>query len=550
MRTKRKKGNVLYRLVLFALLLFTAFVTFSTFKIPGNYKLFAVQSGSMAPQIKTGSIVLVKPQDKYQKGDVITVTDSKNPRTPITHRIYSIENAPTGAIFQTKGDANDAPDIEKRLSKDILGKVYFSVPYIGFIVSYNKTRDGFIFLVIIPVTVIIYSEMIKIKKELAKFLLLAIIFGLSTMGGTNASYSDHETLNGNIFSAGSIALSLIDGNNYSNILPGFVQTKTIKVVNKGLLNFRYKIDLVMVGEDSSFCEALDIALPPNQPLTISGDEDDIAITISFNDSSASLQNKTCQFNFVFKAWQVDSNGTWGLKDEKVLNSSITSGNWDVTPPTSTITRPFNSNGDNKIQYTYFWNGKVEGTASDDLSGIDHVELSIYRTLLGLYWNGSSWVCGSETGTRVRATGTTSWSYQFNNQPPFGMFRIISHAVDKAGNIENSAVIEFESLEEPVPSLSTSLSPGHHYYSFVVNNITGYAKLSYDITYDTNSAPQGIAGHDNLINQSEYKNENILLGSRSSGGAITFDQGVKNIKITIILTRPDGTTYSLEKTDNQ
>ena len=117
-----------------------------------------------------GSVVLVKPQDIYQKGDIVTVADPKNPKTPVTHRIFSIQDATAGATFQTKGDANESPDIEDRLQKDVLGKVYFSVPYVGYVVSYGKTRDGLIFLVIIPVTIIIYSELMTIKNETVKLL--------------------------------------------------------------------------------------------------------------------------------------------------------------------------------------------------------------------------------------------------------------------------------------------------------------------------------------------------------------------------------------------
>ncbi len=166
----QKLGNIFYGLVFIVLLLVAAIVAFSTFKFPGNYRLFSVQSGSMEPTIKVGSIVLVKPQSNYRKGDIVTVTDPQNRRSPVTHRIFSIEEATAGATFQTKGDANKTPDAEKRLQKDILGKVYFSIPYLGYVSSYSKTRDGLIFLVIIPVTIIVYSEMVTIKNETVKLL--------------------------------------------------------------------------------------------------------------------------------------------------------------------------------------------------------------------------------------------------------------------------------------------------------------------------------------------------------------------------------------------
>lgn len=168
--------------------------------------------------------------------------------------------------------------------------------------------------------------------------------------------------------------------------------------------------------------------------------------------------------------QIPASGTpdgdywWHVKACDALNNcSDWSEVWkmtvDSTIPTSVITYPFNSNGDNEIKYTYLWNGKVEGTASDNLSGINHVELSIYRSLLDLYWNDTDWVKGSETGTRVTATlnSDNSWSYQFNNQPPLGRFLIIAHAFDNAGNQENSATIEFDN-EDIIPSSISSDTP--------------------------------------------------------------------------------------------
>ncbi len=392
------------------------------------------------------------------------------------------------------------------------------------------------------------------KLRFTQAIFLSLIIGLFTIGGTNASFVDTETSTNNSISAGSIDFALVGNANSSGIVPGFNETKNIKITKEGTLDFKYKVDLAITGGDSTFCNALLITLPSGQPLTISGTDTNVPVNISFGGGVGDQENKTCNFNLVFKAWQLNSDGTWGLTATETVDNTITSGVWDVTPPTSTITYPFNSNGDNMVQYTYIWNGKVEGTAHDDLSGVDHVELSISRTLLGLYLDKyNNWVNGTETGTRVLATPTSAdwstWSYSFHNQPPLGRFRIIAHAVDKAGNVENSAVIEFDNQAMPDPSLNTIVSVDRHYYSFTVENISDFSALSYSVIYDTDSAPKGFIGSVNLNNQSEYKNENILLGSESSGGGIAFDQNVNNIRITITLTRPDGTTLILEKTDN-
>lgn len=129
--------------------------------LPGGWKLFTVRSGSMRPQIPTGSLVVVHPAADYQVGEVITF---KNAPTPTTHRIQNISEG----IYMTKGDANDAPDSEPVRQEQILGKVVLSLPYLGYPVAFAKTQTGFLLLIIIPATVIVYSEILNIKNEIQK----------------------------------------------------------------------------------------------------------------------------------------------------------------------------------------------------------------------------------------------------------------------------------------------------------------------------------------------------------------------------------------------
>lgn len=166
----KKIGRILYGLIFFVLILIAGIVTISTFKIPGNYKLFNVQSGSMEPAIKKGALVIVKPIQNYQKGDVITVSEPANPKVSLTHRIFEVKEKDGKTFYVTKGDANNTPDTEDRPKENVIGKVLFSIPYIGYPIGFAKTRDGLIILIIIPITLIIYSELISIKNEVKKLI--------------------------------------------------------------------------------------------------------------------------------------------------------------------------------------------------------------------------------------------------------------------------------------------------------------------------------------------------------------------------------------------
>lgn len=154
-----------YNLILAVLFLFLLAVAGTFLPIPGNYKIFTVQSGSMEPKIKTGSLIFVKSFSEYSAGDVITIKSGKN---TVTHRVVSKKNQDGGISYQTKGDANEEADAEETNAKNVVGKTFFTLPYVGYPVGYARTKVGFILLVIIPATIIVYEELYKIKEEIMK----------------------------------------------------------------------------------------------------------------------------------------------------------------------------------------------------------------------------------------------------------------------------------------------------------------------------------------------------------------------------------------------
>jgi len=88
---------------------------FSTFPIPGNFKVMTVLSGSMEPAIKTGSIVVIKPEKNYKIGDIITFYSNESSLS-ITHRIYDAKIIKNEVYYITKGDANKTP-YDRKISK-------------------------------------------------------------------------------------------------------------------------------------------------------------------------------------------------------------------------------------------------------------------------------------------------------------------------------------------------------------------------------------------------------------------------------------------------
>jgi signal peptidase I len=163
-------SSIFYWLVICVLSLIAVLVGTSAINIPGGIKFYTVQSGSMEPSIHTGSIVVSKPSDKYNKGDIITFKGAKDklaqiPKYTTTHRIYEVTTKDGKEEYVTKGDANNVPDATSASKDLVLGKTIFSIPLLGYPVSFAKTGEGLLILVIIPATLIVYSELINIKNE-------------------------------------------------------------------------------------------------------------------------------------------------------------------------------------------------------------------------------------------------------------------------------------------------------------------------------------------------------------------------------------------------
>lgn len=169
MKTISKIFKIAVNTLLILLVLLGIFVIFSFVPFPGNYKVFTVQSGSMEPTIKTGSLIFVRPEADYNIGDIVT-RRTNDPKVTITHRIVSKEEIQGKIAFETKGDANDAPDGEKFTKEGIIGKEIVKLPYIGYPVSYARTSAGLILLIVVPAVIIIYDELNKIKEEIKKMM--------------------------------------------------------------------------------------------------------------------------------------------------------------------------------------------------------------------------------------------------------------------------------------------------------------------------------------------------------------------------------------------
>lgn len=132
-----------------------------------GFQMFSVQSGSMEPSIRVGSIVFTIKQGQYSPGDAITF---RKDDTNVTHRIVEKEVVDERVQYVVKGDANNLADPDPVNPEQIVGRVFFNIPLIGYFAGFLRTLPGLLIFIVVPSTVIIYEEIRSIKKEAKKII--------------------------------------------------------------------------------------------------------------------------------------------------------------------------------------------------------------------------------------------------------------------------------------------------------------------------------------------------------------------------------------------
>ena len=144
---KKRFSNILLACFTAMTILLAGFIGFLTFT---HTKVFTVQSGSMSPAFNKGDAVFVRPADTAQlrAGDIITVKTPDGSKY-FTHRITRVE--PEENLVYTKGDANKSDDPMPADMSLVAGKVWISVPYLGFLSAAVQNRMFLIALAILAI---------------------------------------------------------------------------------------------------------------------------------------------------------------------------------------------------------------------------------------------------------------------------------------------------------------------------------------------------------------------------------------------------------------
>ncbi|SDM36607.1 signal peptidase I [Halogranum gelatinilyticum] len=158
---KRSLGRTVLNVVGIALLI-ALVVPFAVYAVPdlaGADQSYVVLTGSMTPAIAPGDVVIVDSVDPatIAVGDVVTFERAAN-NPPVTHRVIEVVQTENGPAYVTKGDANEDPDTSLVYPNQLVGRVLVTFPYIGHVIEFGNSTNGFLLLVVTPFALLILTE--------------------------------------------------------------------------------------------------------------------------------------------------------------------------------------------------------------------------------------------------------------------------------------------------------------------------------------------------------------------------------------------------------
>lgn len=142
-RKKKRLGDIIINVIFypFMVIMIAIVIMFGT-----GVRPYITMSGSMEPEIMTGSICFVNTKADYDDIDVGDVIAYEKSSGLVTHRVIAISESG----FETKGDANDVSDGISTQRSNFKGKTLFSIPYLGYAVrTLQKPQVFSAFIVLI-----------------------------------------------------------------------------------------------------------------------------------------------------------------------------------------------------------------------------------------------------------------------------------------------------------------------------------------------------------------------------------------------------------------
>lgn len=172
----------LFNAAAIALILVSVFVLLSVVLTPAGqvpqvlgYSVFRVMTGSMEPEIREDSLLVVKkiPPEEIAPGDVISFfsPDPMLEGAVNTHRVVRVEKENGRIQFITKGDANVIEDTYPVDASALVGRAVFKSYGLGRVVSLLANPLVFGIIILLPLLIILLMNLyraVRIAADIAK----------------------------------------------------------------------------------------------------------------------------------------------------------------------------------------------------------------------------------------------------------------------------------------------------------------------------------------------------------------------------------------------
>lgn len=127
---------------------------------------YTILTSSMRPHMPPGTLVVAKTVDPatLHTGDVITYQLRSGQPDVVTHRIVGVGQDGRGErLFTMKGDNNPTTDPAPARAVQIRGKVWYSVPYIGYLNQVITGRQHIIAVYVVAGLLFAYAALMMLS---------------------------------------------------------------------------------------------------------------------------------------------------------------------------------------------------------------------------------------------------------------------------------------------------------------------------------------------------------------------------------------------------
>ena len=168
---KTLKGLVVAFIILEVVLMCFVMIFKMSGKNPSilGYQFYVIVSPSMEPELSVGDVILSKKYNgqMIETGDIITFLGREGSLEGkvVTHQVIDVEEINGELSITTKGLANNIED-PCITQNDVLSVMKYKTVVFGFIYRLMSSTPGFIFLILLPLLILIASEIYRLAKIL------------------------------------------------------------------------------------------------------------------------------------------------------------------------------------------------------------------------------------------------------------------------------------------------------------------------------------------------------------------------------------------------